>query len=140
MLMTYVDLLRKVHGGRSGHWGVRQTWLALNKLYPGHRIPYKLVHDFVMSCYICQKDRLRQLDNIQPVTRHLHQDRLHRTVGIDLLTVTPEDENGYKVVIMIVDLFDKFVDPSPHKDFTAETAAIALFKHICNYGMIDAVA
>ena len=90
-----------------------------------------------MSCYICQKDRLRQLDK---VTRHLHQDRLHRTVGIDHLTVTPEDENGYKVVIMIVDLFDKFVDPSPHKDFTAETAAIALFKHICNYGMIDAVA
>ena len=76
--MTYVDLLRKVHGGCSGHWGVRQTWLALNKLYPGHRIPYKLVHDF----YICQKDRLRQLDNIQPVTRHPHQDRFHRTVGI----------------------------------------------------------
>ena len=140
MFMTYVDLLRKVHGGRSGHWGVRQTWLALNKLYPGHRIPYKLVQDFVMSCYICQKDRLRQLDNIQPVTRHLHQDRPHRVVGIDHLTVTPEDETGNKVVIMIVDLFDKFVDPSPHKDFTAETAAIALFKHICNYGMIDAVA
>jgi hypothetical protein len=77
---------------------------------------------------------------IQPVTRHLHQDRLHRTVGIDHLTVTPKDENGNKVVIMIVDLFDKFVDPPPHKDFTAETAAIALFKHICNYGMIDAVA
>ena len=95
-----------------------------------------------MSCYICQKDRLRQLDNIQPVTHHLHQDRLHRTVGIDYLTVTPpEDENGNKVVIMIVDLFDKVVDLSPHKDFTAETAAIALlrFKHICNYGMIDAV-
>ena len=24
-LMTYVDLLRKGHGGRSGHWGVRET-------------------------------------------------------------------------------------------------------------------
>jgi hypothetical protein len=93
-----------------------------------------------MSRYICQKDRLRQSDNIQPVTRHLRQDRLHRTVGIDHLTVTPEDKNGNKVVIMIVELFDKFADPSPHKDFTAETAAIALFKHICNYGMIDAVA
>ena len=54
-------------------------------------------------------------------------------VGIDHLTVTPEVENGNKVIIMIADLFDK-------KDFTAETAAIALVKHICNYGMIDAVA
>ena len=64
MFLTYVDLLRKVHDGRSGHWGVRHTWLALNKLYPGHRIPYKKVQDFVMSCYICQKGRLRQLHNI----------------------------------------------------------------------------
>ena len=91
MSMTYVDLLRKVHGGRSGHWGVRQTWLDLNRLYPGHRIPYKLIYDFVMSCSVCQKDRLRKLDNIRPVTRHLHQDRPHRVVGIDHLTVTPAD-------------------------------------------------
>jgi hypothetical protein len=139
MSTTYVDLLRKVHGGRNGHWGVRQTWLDLNKLYPGHRIPYRLINDFVNSCPICQKDRLRQLDNIQPVTRHLHQDRPHRTVGIDHLTITPEDKNGNKVAIVIVDLFDKFADPSPHKDYTAETAATALFKHICDYGMVDTV-
>jgi hypothetical protein len=140
MSMTYVDLLRKVHGGRSGHWGVRQTWLDLNRLYPGHRIPYKLIYDFVMSCSVCQKDRLRKLDNIRPVTRHLHQDRPHRVVGIDHLTVTPADSHGRNVVIVITDLFDKFGDPSPHKDFTSKTAATALFKHICDYGMVDAVA
>ncbi len=61
-------------------------------------------------------------------------------VGIDHLAITPEDENGNKVAIVIVDLFDKFADPSPHKDYTTETAAIALFKHICDYGMVDAVA
>ena len=61
-------------------------------------------------------------------------------VGIDHLTITPEDENGNKVAIVIVDLFDKFADPSPHKDYTTETAATALFKHICDYGMVDAVA
>jgi hypothetical protein len=61
-------------------------------------------------------------------------------VGIDHLSISPADKNGNNVVILIIDLFDKFADPSPHKDYTAETAAIALFKHICNYGMVDAVA
>jgi hypothetical protein len=42
---------------------------------------------------------------------------------IDHLTITLEDENSNKLVTVILDLFNKFADHSPHKDCTAETAA-----------------
>jgi hypothetical protein len=34
--------LDQVHGGRQLHKGARRTWLALNKYFPGHGIPFKL--------------------------------------------------------------------------------------------------
>ena len=135
----YSDILKQVHGGRSGHWGVRRTWLDLNKIFPSHRIPYRLIQVFVSECPVCQKDRLRHVDFLDPVYRHLHQPGPRRLIGIDHLAVTPADEEGNCVVITIVDLFDKFVDISAHKDYSAETAATAVFKHICDYGLIDGI-
>lgn len=38
-----------------------------------------------------------------------------------------------------MNLFDKFVDLSAHKDYTTETVATAVFKHICDYGLIDGI-
>ncbi len=34
------ELIRQYHGGRVGHFGARDTWKALNKNHPGHRILY----------------------------------------------------------------------------------------------------
>ena len=39
--MKLEDILKAVHGGTMLHQGVRRTWLLLNKLFPGHRIPMK---------------------------------------------------------------------------------------------------
>jgi hypothetical protein len=89
---------------------------------------------------ICQKDRLRFSDNVHPVVRHLHQNGIRNIVGIDHLAISPPDADGNKVLIVIVNLFDKFVDLSAHKDYSAETVALALFKHICDYGLFDGLA
>ena len=35
------DILKAVHGGTMLHQGLRRTWLLLNKLFPGHRIPMR---------------------------------------------------------------------------------------------------
>ena len=50
--LTPEDLLRKVHGGRNLHFGARRTWLLLNKKFPGHKIPYRYVQDFISGCAI----------------------------------------------------------------------------------------
>jgi hypothetical protein len=57
--------LKKIHGGRKMHWGIRRTWLLLNKYFPGHRIPYQVVSDFVKECPTCQKNRLEMTEGIK---------------------------------------------------------------------------
>jgi len=92
-------LLAKVHGGRMGHHGARKTWKLLNEHFPGHRIPYRIVEEFVSSCAICQKDRLGMTDTIEPVYRPLLSGQKRRMVGVDTLTVTPTDKFGNTYII-----------------------------------------
>ena len=42
--------LDQVHGGRELHLGARQTWQKLSKHFPGHKIPLKVVDDYVKAC------------------------------------------------------------------------------------------
>jgi hypothetical protein len=88
------EMFAEVHGGRHFHQGVRRTWLKLNQRFPGHRIRYDQLEDMVGRCAICQKDRLRMVDYIEPVNRHLKPTHARSRVGVDNLTVTPEDEFG----------------------------------------------
>ena len=92
--MTPEELLHKVHGGRNLHFGARRTWLLLNKQYPGHRIPYRFVQDFISNCAVCQKDRLGMTDGLEPVIRHIKPPHQRSRVGVDRLTVTPADKQG----------------------------------------------
>ena len=50
--------MKQVHGGRMLHHGARKTWQLLNEKFPGHRIPFRVVKEFVKACPRCQKDRL----------------------------------------------------------------------------------
>ena len=97
------EVLRKVHGGRNLHFGARRTRLLLNKKFPGHRIPYSYVQEFISNCAICQKDRLRMTDNLQPVVRHIKPPHQRSRVGVDRLTVTPVDKNGNNTLIVMVE-------------------------------------
>ena len=47
------DILKAVDGGTMLHQGLRRTWLLLNKLFPGHRIPMRKVQDFLDQCPTC---------------------------------------------------------------------------------------
>ena len=131
------DVLKQVHGGRMGHFGARQTWLSLNRYFPGHRIPYRLVLEFVATCAVCQKDRLGMLDTIDPIVRHLRPPHPRSVVGVDTLTVTPADKDGNYLLIVVVNHFTKFTALYPAKDHSALTVATALFQYCCTYGLFD---
>lgn len=127
--------LRQVHGGRSLHYGVRHTWNTLNKVFPGHSIPYRLVAEFVSSCPVCQKFRLAMMDNIEPVYRHLKPDHHRRRVGVDRVTITPADENGNDNAVVVVDHFSKHAQVYAATDYTAQTLATALFQYYTTFGV-----
>jgi hypothetical protein len=134
---SWESLLKQVHGGRMGHNGARRTWKLLNELFPGHRIPYRLVEEFVSSCAICQKDRLGMTDAIQPVYRTLQSGQKRRMVGVDTLTVTPADKYGNCYVIVIVVHATKLVFLHPAQNKTAEETALALFRFFAQYGVYE---
>jgi len=129
--------LEKVHGGRSMHKGARRTWLALNKHFPGHKIPFSFVAEWVMACPRCQKDRLTMTNGIEPVVRHLKPPHQRSRIGVDRLTVTPPDDRGNCNLIVIVEHFTKYVSAYPATDYTALTLAKCLFSHFCTFGLFD---
>jgi hypothetical protein len=133
------EVLTKVHGGRMGHFGVRKTWKMLNEFFPGHRIPYRIVDEFVATCPICQKDRLGMVDNIQPLILTLKPAQRRSMVGIDTLTVTPPDDIGNTYILVIVNHFTKFTALYPAKEHNALTTATSLFEYFCTFGLVDCI-
>ena len=132
------DMFTSVHGGRSLHHGAKRTYLALCSRYPGHGIPLRVIQDLVSECPICQKDRLPN----HPIPHSTIRETLmhhQRTIGMDHVSVTPADEDGYIALLLVVELDTKFPHAYPVRDYSAETASIALFKHYCTYGTYDAI-
>lgn len=135
--LTIDDILRSVHGGRNFHWGARQTWLDLNKKYPGHQIPYRVVADFVATCPTCQKDRLGMTDSLPPLVRHLKLPHHRKRIGVDTLTITPADINGNDTLTVVVNQFSHHCKSYPSSDKTADSLATALFQYLCTFGVFD---
>ena len=132
------SIFNTVHGGRSLHHGAKRTYLALCQKYPGHGIPLRVVQDLVSECPICQKDRL-PLQTIP--NNEIRETIFHhpRSIGIDHVTVTPHDEDGYIGLLLVVELDTKFPQAYPVRDYTAKTVAIILFKHYCTFGSYDSL-
>ena len=135
------DILSQVHGKRMGHHGARRTWSLLNEYFPGHSIPYRVVADYVAECGVCQKDRLGMApqDTVKPVIRHLKPLHARSAVGVDTLTITPADKNGFQYLIVVVNHFTKFCALYPVKDKTAMSTAGALFQYFVSYGGYDVI-
>ncbi len=133
------NVLTQVHGGRMGHFGARETWKTLNRLFPGHGIPYRIVAEFVATCAVCQKDRLGMADQLAPVVRHLKPLHRRAMIGIDTLTVTPRDKFGNQYLTVIKNHTTHFAAlyPAPHHD--ALSTATAVFQFICWFGLIDSI-
>ena len=55
-------------------------------------------------------------------------------ISIDTMGPFPEDEDGNKYVINIIDCFTRFLEMYPAKDVSAKSAAKALLQHFGRYG------
>ena len=132
------NLFDVVHGGRSLYHGAKCTYLALCHKLPDHGIPIRVVQDFVSECPICQRDRLpmQTIPNNEIRKTIVHHPR---SIGIDHITITPHDEDGYIGLLLVVELNTKFSQTYPVRDYAAKTVALILFKHYCTYGSYDSL-
>ena len=131
--------IQQVHGGRMLHYGARKTWLKLNEHFPGHKIPFRIIQEYVNACPRCQKDRLDMTQDIKPVTRTVLPEHHRTRLGIDSLAITPADEDGNCMAVVIVELKTKHVAIYPGKEYDQVTAATALFQYMCTFGLHDEI-
>ena len=137
-LPSLKDMFQAVHGGRSLHYGAKRTYLALCARFPGHGTPLQIIQDMVSECPICQKDQLPvqtlpHASTRQTLTQHV------RTIGMDHVSVTPHDEDGYVGLLLLVELDTKYPQAYPVRDYAATTVATVLFKHYCTFGAYTSI-
>jgi hypothetical protein len=136
---TPEELLKTVHGGTFLHHGVRRTWLLLNEIYPGHRIPLRTITEFVETCPVCQKHKQGLRDTIKPYTRVLKPESHRHTIGIDTVDITPHSEDGHQAIVTIVNHHTHYVYLHPVKTHSARDVCGALMAYIGNFGLVDEV-
>ena len=119
---TLSEMFNSVHGSRSLHHGAKRTYLNLCNKFPGHGIALRVIEDLVLECPLCQKDRLPS----QPITHSESTQTLMqhtRTIGMDHVTISPIDEDGYIGLLLLVELDIKFPHAYPVRDYSALTVA-----------------
>ena len=139
IIWTADQMFKEVHGGRKMHWGARRTWLALNKRFPGHKIPFRFIQEKIEECVVCRLYRQTFSTHVEPITSHLKPAHSRGRVGFDGLTITQPDKDGNTHLVVIVDFFKKYVWAHVAKNYEAVSIAKALFIYYCTFGVFDEV-
>ena len=134
------SILHECHGGRTLHYGAARTWQLVKERFPQAKISIRQVMDYVRECPLCQKTRSTGIKGLASRTLSLKPSHYRKTVGVDLTTVTPMDNNGNTCVVLVVEHFSHYPVVYPTKDYTADSVAKVLFKHYCSHGTFDQVA
>jgi transposase InsO family protein len=131
--LEHQELLKKVHNFKSGHAGVERTLQRLHDTkvkWPGMR---QDVTKFIHQCPACQlmrESRIKIL--VKPF--HLSVFNPMERLNIDSIGPLPTDAEGHEHILVIIDVFSRFVELVPCKDLTAASATRALLAHIGRYG------
>jgi hypothetical protein len=124
--LTPLECFASVHGGRMGHHGVARTMQLLSRHCPGHGLSQSQVSDLILECPQCQKVRANV--NFPSVSMHrtLSQPHLRSAIGCDTLSVSPPDKAGNRYIVVIVNLFSKYVAlyPVPTHNHTEEELSV----------------
>jgi hypothetical protein len=86
------------------------------------------VRNWIASCTVCQSRRRRPTVPHHPLERQVASEPL-QVVAIDILTIEPATDTGYKHVLVIVDYATKWVEAIPMKDMKTVTCAEAFIRN-----------
>lgn len=134
--LDFETVFQQVHNGRMAHDSQKHTWEKMCRLFPNHGFSQKQVYDRVNSCVTCQKDRVKVVACVTPMIKTLHVPSVTSMVCSDTFEVV-EAEDGMRYIVVVVNLFTRYVKLYPVKDKEALTTATCLFQYICDYGLFD---
>ncbi len=122
-----------------GQPGTVRTVKLLKEYFPSHGMSHETVSNLVSECSHCQKIRIGIDTQLVPMHRTLSQGHLRAAIGCDTLTVSPTDDAGFRYIVVVVNLFSKFVALYPVKNHDAISLATALFQYYCTYGICERI-
>jgi transposase InsO family protein len=133
---TIIDsykVIGKYHGTHVGHMGYDKTIDRLEAAGYSWASRATDVQMFIRRCPCCQKMKLLKapiVTNPYTVATYHPMDRLN----IDTIGPMPEDQEGYKYIVVVIDSFTRFIELYRAKDATGATAAQVVLQHVGRYG------
>jgi hypothetical protein len=128
--------IASVHNSRMGHHGVQRTWLLLNKYFPAHGIPIRIIQDYITKCVWCQKVRSTLNQALKAPIRAIVPEHPRHMCGYDTLYVT-RDRLGRQYLHVFKFIPSRLVCLYPAEDLSAEGLASAMFLCFTTYGVTD---
>ena len=132
MTIEQEEKLRRVHNDVVGHHGVHRTIEMLKKSNINWEGMSDSVEEFINACPCCQKNRLGQGD-VQVEVKSTARYEPFEVIAVDTVGELPECQ-GMKFVIVMIDVFTRFVELRAVPDTTAKSAATALLDLFGRYG------
>ena len=112
-LRNYV--VSEIHN--TGHFGVDKTYGLLQNRFFWPSM-YKFVTLFVQSCDTCQKTKCDTNPPRAPLLPMVIPSKPMEFISMDIAHM-PVDGDGYRYILLIGDIFSKFIDAVPLRDQTA---------------------
>ena len=131
-------VISQFHGHCPGHFGINKTVNLMHLQginYPGLR---DHVIEFIRACPCCQKmSFIKPVIHTNPYVTFSTEPM--RCLNIDTIGPLPPDEDGNKFVIVIIDIFSRYVTLHAGKNASGNEAANALQNHFCTFGIPDSI-
>ena len=138
MTAEHRTTIAKCHGGLCGHGGVERTLRLIKEQVPASEHWPNMrrdIREFIHTCPACQfmQPSKMLIATTAPYNMSVHSpmDR----INIDTIGPLPEDADGNKYIIVIIDVFSRYAELYSTKDATAVEAAKCMVHWIGHYGI-----
>ena len=138
MTNAHRDAIAKCHGGLCGHGGVERTLRLMKDRVPASEHWPNMRRDIRQYIHTCPACQFMQPSKMLIATTAPYNMSVHSPmdrINIDTIGPLPEDADGNKYIIVIIDVFSRYAEMYATKDATAITAAKCMVHWIGHYGI-----
>ena len=139
MTHAHRDVIAKCHGGICGHGGVERTLRLIKDQVPASEHWPNMRRDIRQYIHTCPACQFMQPSKMLIATTAPYNMSVHSPmdrINIDTIGPLPEDADGNKYIIVIIDMFSRYAELYTIKDATAITTAAKCMVHwIGHYGI-----